>query len=48
MSKTNDNSKLITLDNQLDDHSALADSELEHVSGGRLIRITNKRVDAQP
>jgi hypothetical protein len=48
MSKTNDTSKLITLDNQLDDHNALADSELEHVSGGRIIRITNTRVDAQP
>jgi hypothetical protein len=34
MSKTNDTSKLVTLDNQLDDHGALADSELDGVNGG--------------
>ena len=36
MSKTNDTSKLVTLDDQLDDHGALADSELDGVNGGNL------------
>ena len=34
MSKTNDTSKPEALDNPLDDHGALADSELDGVNGG--------------
>ena len=34
MSKTNDTSKPVALDDQLDDRSALADSELGVVNGG--------------
>jgi hypothetical protein len=40
MSKTDDTSKLVTLDDQLDDqlddHGALADSGLDGVNGGNL------------
>jgi hypothetical protein len=34
MRKTDDTSKLVTIDDQLDDHGALADNELDAVNGG--------------
>jgi hypothetical protein len=42
MSKTNDTSKLVTLDDPLDDHGALADSELDGVNGGKLNEALHK------
>jgi hypothetical protein len=42
MSKTNATSKPEALDNQLDDHGALADSELDGVNGGKLNEALHK------
>jgi hypothetical protein len=42
MSKTNDTAKLVALDDQLDDHGALADSELGEVNGGAVDNTTKR------